>query len=71
MIFYYIFCRLDEEKENKVTEEFKSGKSLSMILEASKERNSSSSSGIISKLEQPSTVDFGKVLILNQFTSIL
>jgi hypothetical protein len=65
IIFYYNSYRLVEEKENDENEEFKSGKSLSMILEASKERNSSSSSGIISKLEHPSTIDFGKVLILN------
>lgn len=39
-----------------------------MILEASKERNSSSSSGVIStipsvtKIEQQSTIDFGLIL---------
>lgn len=66
-IFLYTVYRLVEEKENKENEEFKSGKSLSMILEASKERNSSSSSGIVSKLEQPSTIDFGTVLILKYY----
>lgn len=67
LIFLYTVYRLVEEKENKENEEFKSGKSLSMILEASKERNSSSSSGIVSKLEQPSTIDFGTVLILKYY----
>lgn len=49
----------------KEIDEFPLGKSLSMILEASKERNSSSSSGINSvvsssiKPEQLSKIDFG------------
>lgn len=61
-IFYF---SLYEEKEVKETEEFQFGKSLSMILEASKERNSSGSSGVMStnysvtKLDQQSTIDFG------------
>lgn len=63
-------------KENKETntEEFQTVKSLSMILEASKERNSSTSSGIISvipsvsKVEQQSTIDFGIIFILNYCT---
>lgn len=52
-----------ESNKNKETEEFQLGKNLSMILEASKERNSSTSSGIISssvtKAEQQSSIDFG------------
>ncbi|XP_060855719.1 probable inactive serine/threonine-protein kinase bub1 [Metopolophium dirhodum] len=51
-----------EPNKNNETEEFQLGKNLSMILEASKERNSSTSSGIISssvtKVEQ-SLIDFG------------
>lgn len=55
---------MNDEKENKNIEEFKLGKTLSTILEASKERNSSASSGVISmtlgiKQEQSSTIDFG------------
>lgn len=53
-----------ESNKNKESEEFQLGKNLSMILEASKERNSSTSSGIISssvtKAEQQSLIDFGK-----------
>ncbi|CAI6354333.1 unnamed protein product [Macrosiphum euphorbiae] len=50
-----------EPNKNNETEEFQLGKNLSMILEASKERNSSTSSGIISssKVEQQSSIDFG------------
>jgi len=57
-----------ESNKNKETEEFQLGKNLSMILEASKERNSSTSSGIISssvtKAEQQSSIDFGKIICL-------
>jgi len=61
---------LTEEKENKKTEEFQLGKTLSTILEASKERNSSVSSGIISmtsgmKQEQSSIIDFGINVLYN------
>jgi len=42
-----------------------------MILEASKERNSSTSSGIISssvtKVEQQSLIDFGMIIFCIQF----
>lgn len=52
-----------EPNKNNATEDFQLGKNLSMILEASKERNSSTSSGIISssvtKVEQQSSIDFG------------
>uniref|UniRef100_A0A2H8TVQ9 Mitotic checkpoint serine/threonine-protein kinase BUB1 n=1 Tax=Melanaphis sacchari TaxID=742174 RepID=A0A2H8TVQ9_9HEMI len=55
--------QIGEPNKNKETEEFQLGKNLSMILEASKERNSSTSSGIISssvtKVEQQSSIDFG------------
>ncbi|XP_026817078.1 mitotic checkpoint serine/threonine-protein kinase BUB1-like [Rhopalosiphum maidis] len=55
-----------EPNKNKETEEFQLGKNLSMILEASKERNSSTSSGIISssvtKAEQQSSIDFGDAI---------
>jgi len=58
-----------ESIKNKETEEFQLGKNLSMILEASKERNSSTSSGIISssvtKAEQQSSIDFGIIICLS------
>lgn len=69
-VFIYI-CYSIKEEEEKESEDFPVGKNLSMILEASKERNSSASSGIIStvtsaiKTEQPSTIDFGKTFDIN------
>lgn len=62
--YVFIYYRAIGEKVVKETDEFHLGKSLSMILEASKERNSSTSSGLISttsslKPEQQSKIDFG------------
>lgn len=70
----FIYCRPIEVKDNEISQEFQTPKTLSMILEASKERNSSTSSGIVStipsviKAEQQSTIDFGMVFILNYCT---
>ncbi|VVC45745.1 Protein kinase domain,Mad3/Bub1 homology region 1,Serine/threonine-protein kinase, active [Cinara cedri] len=56
--------KLIEKEDDKELDELPLGKHLSMILEASKERNSNSSSGItstnsITKLEQQSCINFG------------
>ncbi|XP_050530497.1 mitotic checkpoint serine/threonine-protein kinase BUB1-like [Daktulosphaira vitifoliae] len=57
--------KISEETEATETETHPVGKNLSMILEASKERNSSNSSGISSltstiKLAQPSKIEFNE-----------
>lgn len=62
-----LFFRQIDKEDKEVNNEFIIGKQLSMILEASKERNSNSSSGItspdsITKLEQQSIIDFGNFL---------
>lgn len=64
-----------DETENKKTEEFQLGKTLSTIFEASKERNSSASSGLISinsgiKQEQLSSIDFGINILLYPNTNL-
>lgn len=61
------FRQIEKEEDKEVNNECLLGKQLSMILEASKERNSNSSSGItspnsITKLEQQSIIDFGNLL---------
>lgn len=65
-IFNLNWYRRIEPNKNNETEDFQLGKNLSMILEASKERNSSTSSGIISssvtKVEQQSSIDFGMII---------
>lgn len=65
-ILHFNWYRRIEPNKNNETEDFQLGKNLSMILEASKERNSSTSSGIISssvtKVEQQSSIDFGMII---------
>lgn len=64
-LFCQIFYRLVEEKENNEIEELPVVKNLSMILEASKERNSSSLTSNNTKLEQLSAIELGKIFSIN------